>query len=197
MHAISESDFTLYGNQTRNAVCDIFQEIGFCDFPRNWSRGSPGDMSRARIFCLRDRVFFRRLGIIQRRLLSSTGGMRSLFAALILESVRKRWKIDVENPERVSCRRDLGACWAIGFSRTSRRFFCCFRASKGQREYTFAPSLHGSPSPPWFTFSYSAEFAGRRCTRSRLSASLGRRAAFSHRLVVARFSAFLQIPISR
>lgn len=88
----------------------------------------------------------------------------------------------LKNPERLL----RGDRWATA-RRISRRFCCCcFRVKAIAR----APSLHGSPSPTWFTFSYSAESAGRRCT-SRLSAPLGRRAAFSHRLVVARFTAFL------
>lgn len=77
--------------------------------------------------------------------------------------------------------------WAIAWW-TSRRF--CFRAKAIE---SMPPLLlRGSPSPPWFTFSYSTESAGRRCS-SRLSAPLGRCAGFSHRLIVARFSGFLHM----
>lgn len=182
----------MYGNQTRNAVCDIFREIGFCDFPRNWSRGSSLDMSRADILSPRPRFLspFRNNSAAP----TSPQQVTRRYSRL---NFRKCWKTmknrRVKNPERL-LRADRDACWAIA-RRTSRRF-CCFRAKAIERvclrsfslRFTFSSLVHlllpGSPSPT------PRESAGRRCT-SRLSAPLGRRAAFSHRLVVARFSAFL------
>lgn len=61
---LRENDFTLYGNQTRNVVCNIFAEIGAI-LENLKSRKLSGCL--ARIFCRRARVFFRRLGIIQQR----------------------------------------------------------------------------------------------------------------------------------
>lgn len=185
---ISESDFTLYGNQTRNAVCDIFREIGFCDFPRNWSRGSSLDMSRADILSPRPRF----LSPFRNNSAAPTSPQqvgRVAIHGLILESVRKRWKIDEWKIPSVSCELIVAR---VGQSLGGRAEGSAAFAQRPSREYASAPSLYGSPSPPWFTFSYSTESAGRRCT-SRLSAPLGRRAAFSYRLVVARFSAFLNI----
>lgn len=104
--------------------------------------------------------------------------------SLIPESVEN---VDVESERFLYRARRLRRRerWAIAWW-TSRRF--CFRAKAIK---SMPPLLlRGSPSPPWFTFSYSTESAGRRCS-SRLSALLGRRAGFSHRLVVARFSGFL------
>lgn len=186
---LRESDFTSCGKQTRVAKCSLqYIPRHWYDFSRIWS-------SRKLTGCLA-RIFPRRVFLSPFRNnsappTSSPQQAWTLFAirGLILESVRNVEKPTVKNPERL-LRGDR--CWATA-RRISRRFCCCcccFRAKAIAKACASAPSLHGSPSPTWFTFSYSAESAGRRCT-SRLSAPLGRRAAFSHRLVVARFTAFL------
>lgn len=155
-------------------VCDIFQEIGSYGFLRIWSR----ENSRDAVFCRRDCVFFPFRNNSAAPTSSSTGG-RVAIHGLILESVRKRWKTGGEE-SRASFDR-----WVIA-RRISRRFCCCcFRVKAIAR----APSLHGSPSPTWFTFSYSTESAGRRCT-SRLSAPLCRFQSSPGRRQVHRLSRY-------
>lgn len=73
----------------RNTVCNIFREIGFYDFPRNWCRGNSRDASLADI--LSPRSLSPRLRIIQRAPTSPQQvDARRAIHGLILESVRKR-----------------------------------------------------------------------------------------------------------
>lgn len=187
VYVILESDFTLYGNQTRSAVRNIFREIGFHDFLRNWSRGSSWDASRGYSVT---KTALRFLSLFRNNAAVPTASPQQVNVSLyihglILESVRRRWKnyID-EKILSVFCEVTHGVCWATTRRRTSRRF-CCFR--KGHREsmpplllFTVHLLLPGSPSPTPRNPQVAGVRAGYRHRLYRFQSPPGRRQV--HRL---------------